>query len=468
MTDTNKTTNQQWGGRFSEPVDAFVARFTASVEFDQRMAKQDIQGSIAHATMLAKVDVLTDEERDQIIQGLTEIEQEIARGEFEWSVELEDVHMNIEARLTQKIGITGKKLHTGRSRNDQVATDIRLYMRDEIDFLLEEVTRLQQGILSLAERNTDTIMPGFTHLQTAQPVTFGHHLMAWYEMAQRDYERLADCRKRVNILPLGAAALAGTTYPIDRNMTADLLGFERPTYNSLDSVSDRDFAIEFTSAASITMMHLSRWAEELVMWASAQFNFIFLPDRFCTGSSIMPQKKNPDVPELVRGKTGRVYGHLMGLLTLMKSQCLAYNKDNQEDKEPLFDTVDTLRGSLRSFADMIPAIEARGEYMYEAARRGFSTATDLADYLVRKGVAFRDAHEIVGKAVGFGVKEGRDLSEMTLEELQGFGDMIEQDVFEVLTLEGSVAARDHIGGTAPAQVKAAIERAKAELAKRLK
>ncbi|MCO4784683.1 Argininosuccinate lyase 1 [Marinomonas gallaica] len=466
MTDTNKTTNQQWGGRFSEPVDAFVARFTASVEFDQRMAGQDIRGSIAHATMLAKVGVLTEAERDQIIQGLTEIEQEIARGEFEWSIELEDVHMNIEARLTQKIGITGKKLHTGRSRNDQVATDIRLYMRDEIDFLLEEVTRLQQGILSLAERNTDTIMPGFTHLQTAQPVTFGHHLMAWYEMAQRDYERLLDCRKRVNILPLGAAALAGTTYPIDRFMTADLLGFERPTYNSLDSVSDRDFAIEFTAAASITMMHLSRWAEELVMWASAQFNFIFLPDRFCTGSSIMPQKKNPDVPELVRGKTGRVYGHLMGLLTLMKSQCLAYNKDNQEDKEPLFDTVDTLRGSLRAFADMIPAIEARNEHMYEAARRGFSTATDLADYLVRKGVAFRDAHEIVGKAVGFGVQESRDLSEMTLVELQGFGDMIEQDVFEVLTLEGSVAARDHIGGTAPAQVKTAIERAKSELAQR--
>ncbi|RDL42692.1 argininosuccinate lyase [Marinomonas piezotolerans] len=467
MTDTNKTTNQQWGGRFSEPVDAFVARFTASVEFDQRMAKQDIQGSVAHAKMLTKVGVLTVEERDQIIQGLAEIEQEIARGEFEWSVELEDVHMNIEARLTQKIGVTGKKLHTGRSRNDQVATDIRLYMRDEIDFLLEEVTRLQQGILSLAERNTDTIMPGFTHLQTAQPVTFGHHLMAWYEMAQRDYERLLDCRKRVNILPLGAAALAGTTYPIDREMTAELLGFERPTYNSLDSVSDRDFAIEFTSTASIIMMHMSRWAEEMVMWASAQFNFIFLPDRFCTGSSIMPQKKNPDVPELVRGKTGRVYGHLMSLLTLMKSQCLAYNKDNQEDKEPLFDTVDTLRGSLRSFADMIPAIEARSEHMYEAARRGFSTATDLADYLVRKGVAFRDAHEVVGKAVGFGVQEGRDLSEMTLEELQSFGSMIEADVFDVLTLEGSVAARDHIGGTAPAQVKAAIARAKDELAKRV-
>ncbi|MEO9654539.1 argininosuccinate lyase [Marinomonas sp.] len=467
MTDTNKTTNQQWGGRFSEPVDAFVARFTASVEFDQRMAKQDIQGSIAHGKMLAAVGVLTEEERDQIIQGLTEIETEIANGEFQWSVELEDVHMNIEARLTQKIGITGKKLHTGRSRNDQVATDIRLYMRDEVDFLLEEVTRLQQGILSLAEKEASTIMPGFTHLQTAQPVTFGHHLMAWYEMMQRDYERLVDCRKRINILPLGAAALAGTTYPIDRNMTAELLGFERPTYNSLDSVSDRDFAIEFTSVASIIMMHMSRWAEEMVMWASAQFNFIYLPDRFCTGSSIMPQKKNPDVPELVRGKTGRVYGHLMSLLTLMKSQCLAYNKDNQEDKEPLFDTVDTLKGSLRAFADMIPAIEARKEPMYEAARRGFSTATDLADYLVRQGVAFRDAHEVVGKAVGYGVKEGKDLSEMTLEELKSFGSMIEQDVFDVLTLEGSVAARDHVGGTAPAQVLKAVERAKADLSQRM-
>jgi len=466
MTDTNKATNQQWGGRFSEPVDAFVARFTASVEFDQRMAAQDIQGSVAHAKMLASVGVLTEPERDQIIQGLAEIKEEIEKGEFNWSIELEDVHMNIEARLTQKIGITGKKLHTGRSRNDQVATDIRLYMRDEVDFLLEELTRLQQGIVGLAEQEADTIMPGFTHLQTAQPVTFGHHLMAWNEMVQRDYERLLDCRKRINILPLGAAALAGTTYPIDRNMTAELLGFERPTYNSLDSVSDRDFAIEFTSTAAIIMMHMSRWAEEMVLWVSAQFNFIYLPDRFCTGSSIMPQKKNPDVPELVRGKTGRVYGHLMSLLTLMKSQCLAYNKDNQEDKEPLFDTVDTLKGSLRAFADMIPAIESRKDHMYEAARRGFSTATDLADYLVRQGVAFRDAHEVVGKAVGFGVKEGRDLSEMTLEELQGFGDMIKADVFDVLTLEGSVAARDHIGGTAPAQVRLAVARAKEELATR--
>ncbi len=462
----NSATNQQWGGRFNEPTDAFVARFTASVDFDQRMANQDIQGSIAHATMLAKVGVLTDEERDQIIQGLTEIREEIANGEFEWSVALEDVHMNIEARLTQKIGITGKKLHTGRSRNDQVATDIRLYLRDEIDVISAELNRLQEGLLGLAEKEADTIMPGFTHLQTAQPVTFGHHLMAWFEMLTRDYERLQDCRKRINILPLGAAALAGTTYPIDRHLTAELLGFERPTENSLDSVSDRDFAIEFSSAASLIMMHLSRMSEELVLWTSAQFNFINLPDRFCTGSSIMPQKKNPDVPELVRGKSGRVFGHLFSLLTLMKSQPLAYNKDNQEDKEPIFDVVDTLQGSLRAFADMIPAIESRKEEMREAALRGFSTATDLADYLVRKGIAFRDSHEIVGKSVAYGVKTGKDLGEMTLEELQQFSDSITEDVFEVLTLEGSVSARNHIGGTAPDQVRAAVKRGRDLLATR--
>lgn len=462
----NSATNQQWGGRFNEPTDAFVARFTASVDFDQRMANQDIQGSIAHAMMLAKVGVLTDEERDQIIQGLTEIREEIANGEFQWSVALEDVHMNIEARLTQKIGITGKKLHTGRSRNDQVATDIRLYLRDEIDVISAELNRLQEGLLGLAEKEADTIMPGFTHLQTAQPVTFGHHLMAWFEMLTRDYERLQDCRKRINILPLGAAALAGTTYPIDRHLTAELLGFDRPTENSLDSVSDRDFAIEFSSAASLIMMHLSRMSEELVLWTSAQFNFINLPDRFCTGSSIMPQKKNPDVPELVRGKSGRVFGHLFSLLTLMKSQPLAYNKDNQEDKEPIFDVVDTLQGSLRAFADMIPAIESRKEEMREAALRGFSTATDLADYLVRKGIAFRDSHEIVGKSVAYGVKTGKDLGEMTLEELQQFSDSITEDVFEVLTLEGSVSARNHIGGTAPDQVRAAVKRGRDLLATR--
>ena len=460
----SQATNPSWGGRFSEPTDAFVARFTASVTFDQRLARQDIQGSIAHATMLARVGVLTDEERDTIINGLTEIQGEIERGEFNWSVPLEDVHMNIEARLTDKIGITGKKLHTGRSRNDQVATDIRLFMRDEIDVIEAELVRLREGMIELADREADTIMPGFTHLQTAQPVTFGHHLLAWQEMLTRDHERLLDCRKRVNVMPLGAAALAGTTYPIDRHVTAELLGFDRPAENSLDAVSDRDFAIEFTSFASILLMHLSRMSEELVLWTSAQFDFIDLPDRFCTGSSIMPQKKNPDVPELVRGKTGRVYGHLMALLTLMKSQPLAYNKDNQEDKEPLFDAVDTVRDCLKAFADMVPAIEPKKDSMYEAARRGFSTATDLADYLVRKGVAFRDAHEIVGQSVAYGLKTKKDLSEMTLEELQQFSATIEQDVFEVLTLEGSVAARNHIGGTAPDQVRAAASRAREALA----
>ncbi|QEI10981.1 argininosuccinate lyase [Cellvibrio japonicus] len=455
-----------WGGRFSEATDAFVERFTASIGFDYRLYHHDINGSIAHATMLARVGVLTEAERDQIINGLEEIRAEIVAGTFTWSVSLEDVHMNIEALLTQRIGITGKKLHTGRSRNDQVATDIRLYIRDEIDAIAKELTRLQQGMLQVAEANADTIMPGFTHLQTAQPVTFGHHLLAWFEMLQRDYGRLIDCRKRVNQSPLGAAALAGTTYPIDRAYTAQLLGFDAPTENSLDSVSDRDFAIEFCAFASILLTHMSRMSEELVLWTSSQFKFIDLPDRFCTGSSIMPQKKNPDVPELVRGKTGRVNGHLIALLTLMKSQPLAYNKDNQEDKEPVFDAIDTVKDCLRAFADMVPAIQPRTAEMYEAAKRGFSTATDLADYLVRRGVPFRDAHEIVGKSVAYGVQTGKDLSEMSLVELQQFSTVIEQDVFAVLTLEGSVAARNHIGGTAPVQVKAAIERAKASLASR--
>lgn len=463
MTDQNKSSEKPWGGRFSEPTDAFVEKFTASVGFDQRLYHHDIRGSVAHATMLAEVGVLTTAERDQIIQGLEEVRADIEKGEFEWSVNLEDVHMNIEAKLTDRIGITGKKLHTGRSRNDQVATDIRLYLRDEIDAIAAELVRLRGGLLDLAEREADTIMPGFTHLQTAQPVTFGHHLLAWAEMLERDAERLQDCRKRVNVMPLGAAALAGTTYPIDRAMTARLLGFDRPTENSLDSVSDRDFAIEFCSFAALLMTHLSRCSEELVLWTSAQFDFIDLPDRFCTGSSIMPQKKNPDVPELVRGKTGRVNGHLISLLTLMKSQPLAYNKDNQEDKEPLFDTVDTVKGCLRAYADMIPAITSKADNMREAARRGFSTATDLADYLVKKGVPFRDAHEIVGKAVALGVAEKKDLSEMTLQELQQFSDTIGDDVFDVLTLEGSVQARDHLGGTAPAQVRSAVARARTRL-----
>jgi argininosuccinate lyase len=452
-------------GRFTESTDAFVEEFTASIQFDNRMYRQDIQGSIAHARMLYKVGVLTAKEEDAIIKGLQHVQAEIESGQMSWSIKQEDIHMNIESRLTQMIGVTGKKLHTGRSRNDQVATDIRLYVRDEIDFILTEMARLQRGIVALAEREADTIMPGFTHLQTAQPVTFGHHMMAWYEMLVRDVERLQDCRKRVNTLPLGSAALAGTTYPIDREYTAQLLGFERISQNSLDGVSDRDFAIEFTAWAATLMMHLSRFSEELILWSSAQFQFIDLPDRFCTGSSIMPQKKNPDVPELVRGKSGRVYGHLFSLLTLMKSQPLAYNKDNQEDKEPIFDTIDTVRGCLRAFADMIPAIQVERDNTYEAAKRGFATATDLADYLVRKGLAFRDAHEAVGLAVAHGVKSGQDLSDMSLDTLQGFCDKIEQDVYQVLTLEGSVSARNHLGGTAPAQVKAQIEKAKHALNK---
>ena len=449
--------------RFAQATDAFVEIFTASVDFDKRMANQDIQGSLAHAKMLCKVGVLTQDELDLIIRGLTQIHGEIERGEFEWSIQQEDVHMNIEARLTILCGIAGKKLHTGRSRNDQVATDIRLYLRDEIGAISVELKRLQMAILDLAENHTETIMPGFTHLQVAQPIVFGHHLMAWFEMLARDADRLRDCVKRLNVSPLGAAALAGTSYPIDRYLSAELLGFSRPTANSLDSVSDRDFAIEFTATASILMMHLSRFSEELILWASAQFDFIDIPDAFCTGSSIMPQKKNPDVPELVRGKSGRVTGHLVALLMLMKSQPLAYNKDNQEDKEPLFDTVDTLLNCLRAYADMVPHLSAKKENMYRAAKQGFATATDLADYLVCKGLAFRDAHEIVGLAVRLGVETKRDLSEISLVELQTFSSLIGQEVFEVLSLEGSVASRSHIGGTAPETVKTAIATARQNL-----
>lgn len=454
--DKKNSANKLWGGRFSEPTDAFVEAFTASVEFDQRLYKQDIEGSRAHARMLTKVGVLSKNDLESLLKGLDQVELEISEGKFEWSVSREDVHMNIEARLTEIVGDAGKRLHTGRSRNDQVATDIRLYLREQIAYIIAEIRRLQIGLLDLAERESNTIMPGFTHLQVAQPVTFGHHLLAWFENMQRDASRLQDCAKRLNVSPLGAAALAGTTFPIDRHFTAEQLNFDDVCRNSLDAVSDRDFAIEFCADGAIIMTHLSRFSEELVLWASAQFNFINLPDRFCTGSSIMPQKKNPDVPELVRGKTGRVNGHLISLLTLMKSQPLAYNKDNQEDKEPVFDTIDTLLGSLRAFADMIPAIEAKKENMYQAAKQGFSTATDLADYLVVKGLPFRDAHEVVGKAVALGVETGKDLSEMELSELQQFSDIIQQDVFDVLTLEGSVAARNHIGGTAPEQVLIAV------------
>lgn len=454
----SEQTSSMWGGRFSEATDSFVAEFTASVNFDKRMARQDIQGSIAHATMLGMCGIITQDESCQIINGLTQIQAEIDDGKFQWSVVLEDVHMNIESRLTTLIGDVGKKLHTGRSRNDQVATDIRLWLRDETDNILVLLAKLQSGILDLAANHTKTIMPGFTHLQTAQPVSFGHHVMAWFEMLVRDSERFVDTRHRINQMPLGSAALAGTTYPIDRTITARLLGFEGICQNSLDAVSDRDFAIEFTANASILMMHLSRMSEELILWMSAQFGFIHIPDRFCTGSSIMPQKKNPDVPELVRGKAARVFGQLTTLLTLMKNQPLAYNKDNQEDKEPLFDCVDTLTGSLLAFADMLPNIIPNVDNMRAATMKGYATATDLADYLVKKGLPFRDAHEVVGKAVGLGVSKGVDLSELSLDELQSFSPLIECDVFDCLTLEGSLTARNHIGGTSPNQVLSAIKR----------
>ena len=463
MSNEDPATPKLWGGRFTEPTDTFVERFTASVSFDARLYHHDIMGSIAHARMLAHSGVLARDESDAIVDGLEQIHREVASGEFVWSVALEDVHMNIEARLIELIGDVGKKLHTGRSRNDQIATDIRLYLRDEIDGLLTLTGELRGALLDLAEQHAATLMPGFTHLQAAQPVTFGHHLMAWHEMLARDAERLADCRRRTNVMPLGAAALAGTTFPIDRAYTAKELGFENVSENSLDAVSDRDFAIEFCATASIAMMHLSRWSEELVLWTSQQFRFIELPDRFCTGSSIMPQKKNPDVPELIRGKSARVFGHTMSLLALMKGQPLAYNKDNQEDKEPLFDAVDTLRDSLTAMLGMLPNIVVNAEAMRSAALAGFATATDLADYLVRRGVAFRDAHEAVGKAVAFAIANELNLDQLDLAQLQQFSPLIEADVFTVLELDGSVAARDHLGGTAPDQVRAAVQRARGNL-----
>jgi argininosuccinate lyase len=464
MSDEQSKVGQElWGGRFSEPTDRFVQRFTASEAFDRELANYDIAGSRAHASMLETVGVLTAAENTAIQEGLARVLAEIEAGVFQWSVEREDVHMNIEARLTELIGDVGKKLHTGRSRNDQVATDMRLYLRTEIDVICGQLTRLQSGIVGLAAQHTETVMPGFTHLQVAQPVTFGHHLMAWYEMLDRDHGRLLDCRQRLNQSPLGAAALAGTTFPIDREQTAIALGFTGPTNNSLDSVADRDFAIEFCAAAALILNHLSRMSEELILWTSAQFDFISLPDRFCTGSSIMPQKKNPDVPELVRGKSGRTTGNLVALLTLMKAQPLAYNKDNQEDKEALFDSVNTLNDCLKAFADMVPAIEAHSAAMRNAALKGFATATDLADYLVRAGVAFRDAHEVVGKAVAHCIDAECDLADCSLETLKTFHPGIEQDVYQVLTLEGSIAARDHIGGTAPNQVRTAIAVAQTKL-----
>ena len=447
-------------GRFSEPTDDFVARFTASVGFDRRLYRYDIAGSIAHARMLAKIGVLTDDERDAIVGGLETIRAEIESGAFEWSDALEDIHMHIEARLTELVGEAGKKLHTGRSRNDQVATDIRLYLRDECDAVAHLLTETMTRIVDLAERHSADPMPGFTHLQTAQPVTFGHHMLAWFEMALRDRERFRACRTRLNVSPLGAAALAGTTFPIDRADTADALGFDQLAANSLDAVSDRDFAIEFCACAAIAATHLSRWCEEMVIWTSQPFGFVELPDAFCTGSSIMPQKKNPDVPELVRGKTGRIVGNLTSLLVLMKGQPLAYNKDNQEDKEPLFDTVDTLKDCLRAIGDMVAAMRTNTVRMREAAQLGFATATDLADYLVKKGLPFRDAHEAVGRAVQYAQKKGGALSDLSVSELRRFSPEIDEEVADILSLEGSLAMRDHPGGTAPNQVAAAVREAR--------
>ena len=457
-TEAQKTKN--WSGRFSEPVAELVKQYTASVNFDKRLAEFDIAGSMAHVQMLGAQGIIALDDVNAIEKGLAEILAEIQAGTFEWLLDLEDVHLNIEKRLTDKIGDAGKRLHTGRSRNDQVATDVRLWLRATTDDVLISVKNLQTSLLDLAEQHVDTIMPGFTHLQVAQPVTFAHHLMAYFEMLKRDAERFADCRKRINRLPLGAAALAGTSYPINREMVAKSLGFDGVCENSLDAVSDRDFAIEFTAAASVLMMHLSRFSEELILWSSPRFAFIDIADRFCTGSSIMPQKKNPDVPELVRGKSGRVYGHLVGLLTLMKGQPLAYNKDNQEDKEPLFDTADTILITLKIYADMLRGITVNQVNMRQAALEGFATATDLADYLVKKGMPFRDAHEVVALAVKHGVEKGCDLADLSLADLQKFSSTIGDDVYQVLTLEGSLASRDHIGGTAPAQVKQAIQRAR--------
>jgi len=449
-----------WGGRFTQPTDKFVEEFTASINFDKRLYHQDIRGSIAHATMLGRQGIIPLEDVEAIVKGLKEILDQIEAGTFDFSVSLEDIHMNIEARLSQKIGDAGKRLHTGRSRNDQVALDIRLYLRDELVEISAYLDLLMDALLSQAEANLSVIMPGFTHLQTAQPILFSHHMLAYLEMLKRDKGRMEDCLKRTNVLPLGAGALAGTTFPIDREYVAELLDFPQVTRNSLDSVSDRDFALEFCAASSILMMHLSRFAEELILWSTSEFKFVDLSDSFCTGSSIMPQKKNPDVPELVRGKTGRVYGNLMALLTIMKSLPLAYNKDMQEDKEPLFDTIDTVKGSLKVFADMVREMRVNPARMETAAAAGFSTATDVADYLVRKGLPFRDAHEVVGKAVRYCIENDMDLPELSLAEWQLFSGKIESDIFDAITLEASVNARKATGGTALERVKAEIARAK--------
>ena len=466
MSANDKSKKEPWSGRFAEPATELVQRFTASVSFDRRLAEYDIEGSVAHARMLLAVGIIGKNDLAAIEKGLVQIRSEVREGRFPWSEAHEDVHFNIERRLTELVGEPGKRLHTARSRNDQVATDVRLYLRDAIDQALSAVKSVQRALLDLADEHAETVMPGYTHLQVAQPVSYGHHLLAYFEMLARDAQRLADCRKRLNRLPLGAAALAGTSFPIDRARVARELGFEGLSDNSLDAVSDRDFAIEFCACAALAMVHLSRLSEELILWTSPRFGFVTLADRFCTGSSIMPQKKNPDVAELARGKTGRVAGDLVALLTLMKGQALAYNKDNQEDKEPLFDAADTLRDTLAVFDEMIAGLVVDTSAMRAAAQQGFATATDLADYLVKKGLAFRDAHEAVARAVRFAEESGRALEQLTLDELRRFSPRVGSDVYRVLTLDGSVASRSHVGGTAPSRVRAAIKRARATLKRR--
>ncbi len=463
MSASDKTRNRPWSGRFSEPATELTQRFTASVSFDQRLAEFDIDASVAHARMLAATGIVAERDVAAIEKGLAQIRSEIRAGTFPWSEAHEDVHFNIERRLTELVGEPGKRLHTARSRNDQVATDVRLYLRASIDQALATLKSVQKALLELAEAHAETVMPGYTHLQVAQPVSYGHHLLAYFEMFARDAQRLADCRKRLNRLPRGAAALAGSSFPIDRLMVAKELGFDGVCENSIDAVSDRDFAIEFCSCAALVMTHLSRVCEEIVLWMNPRFGFVSLADRYCTGSSIMPQKKNPDVAELIRGKTGRVNGHLVALLTLMKAQPLAYNRDNQEDKEPLFDTVDTLTACLAVFAEMLPGIQVNRKAMEEAARQGHATATDLAEYLVRKGVPFREAHEAVAQAVRYAESRGCDLSQLKISELQRYSPAITKDVADVLTLEGSLKSRTHLGGTAPVRVKAAIAKARKTL-----
>ncbi len=464
MSANDKTKKEPWSGRFAEPATELVQRFTASVSFDRRLAEYDIEGSVAHARMLLAVGIIGKNDLAAIEKGLAQIRTEVREGRFPWSEAQEDVHFNIERRLTELVGEPGKRLHTARSRNDQVATDVRLYLRDAIDQALAAVKSVQRALLDLADEHAETVMPGYTHLQVAQPVSYGHHLLAYFEMLARDAQRLADCRKRLNRLPLGAAALAGTSFPIDRLMVAKELGFDGVCENSIDAVSDRDFAIEFCACAALVMTHLSRFCEEIILWMNPRFGFVTLADRFCTGSSIMPQKKNPDVAELIRGKTGRVNGHLVALLTIMKGQPLAYNRDNQEDKEPLFDTVDTLAMSLAVFAEMLPGIQVNRAAMEEAARQGHATATDLAEYLVKKGVAFREAHEAVAQAVRYAESRGCDLADLKLTELQRFSPAIAKDALAVLTLDGSLKSRTHLGGTAPVRVKAAIAKARKLLA----